>query len=187
MLVSFTGAQCTGKTTLLKKCKSEATFDGWKFVDEVTRKVNRGGNSINESGDDTTQLFILSEHLHNHQKRDTNYMLDRCILDGYVYTRWLYLNGTVSEWVLNYAGNLLSHLIDNLDVVFYTQPEDVPLVGDGVRSVNVEFRQDILNIYEELFARNNSWMYKLVRLNGAVETRMNTILNKINEKTNIRQ
>ncbi len=114
-------------------------------------------------------------------------MLDRCILDGYVYTRWLYLNGTVSEWVLNYAGNLLSHLIDNLDVVFYTQPEDVPLVGDGVRSVNVEFRQDILNIYEELFARNNSWMYKLVRLNGAVETRMNTILNKINEKTNIRQ
>ena len=114
-------------------------------------------------------------------------MLDRCILDGYVYTKWLHQNGRVSKWVLNYADNLLSHLIDNVDIVFYTQPEDVPLVDDGVRSVNIDFRQDILNIYEELFSRNCPWMNKLVRLHGGIAARMNTILNKIDEKTNIRQ
>jgi nicotinamide riboside kinase len=190
MLVSFTGAQCTGKTTLLKRCKCDVTLlRDWSYVDEVTRKVKRGGSNINEAGDDTTQLFILSEHLNNHQKpvEDQNRMLDRCILDGYIYTRWLFDNGKVSEWVLDYARNLMSHLIDNLDIIFYTQPEDVPLISDGVRSVNVTFRQDILDLYEQLFAEKFHWMNKLVRLRGTVNDRMKTILNKIDEKTNIRQ
>ena len=90
MLVGFTGAQCTGKTTLLKLLKSEPTKDGvyaygdkWGFVDEVTRKVMKQGHSINRDGDDITQLFILSEHLRNHTT-GVDMVLDRCILDGYV-------------------------------------------------------------------------------------------------------
>ena len=88
MLLGFTGAQCTGKTTLLNMCKD--TFNNYKFVDEVTRKVGRMGHVINEQGDDVTQLFILKEHLTNHViPPDENWVLDRCVVDGYVYTRWL--------------------------------------------------------------------------------------------------
>ena len=188
MLIGFTGAQCTGKTTLLTECK-KYLVDGWNYVDEVTRKVKRAGHSINLDGNDITQLFILNEHLNNHTNyTDTNCVLDRCILDGYVYTSCLARRGLVSEWITTYACNLLNVLVDKLDVIFYTQPEDVMLVDDGTRSTDKSFRQDVINRYEDLFAQDYYWMDKLVRLSGTVEDRMETILENIQyENSDIRQ
>lgn len=190
MLISFTGAQCTGKTTLLKKCKQltdvNQPFHDYQFVDEVTRKVKREGHAINLDGNDITQLFILNEHLKNHTRFD-DLVLDRCILDGYVYSSCLSRRDQVSEWVTRYACDLLNLLVENLDVIFYTQPEDVPLIDDGVRSVDMNFRQDIINRYEDLFAQDYYWMDKVVRLSGTVEDRMETILETINENSDIRQ
>jgi len=193
MLVGFTGAQCTGKTTLLKLLKNEPMKDGvyvygdkWGFVDEVTRKVMKQGHSINRDGDDITQLFILNEHLRNHTT-GVDMVLDRCILDGYVYSSVLSNMGKVSEWVTSYACELLNLLVPKLDIIFYTSPEDVPLVDDGVRSLNREFRQDVIDRYEELFAKDYYWMDKVTRLDGNIEDRMETILNKINENECIRQ
>lgn len=193
MLVSFTGAQCTGKTTLLKECKvlrrSDELFYGYEFVDEVTRKIMKQGHDINLDGNNLTQLFILNEHLMNHTRSDQNVVLDRCILDGYVYTSCLARNGNVSRWMTDYALELLHLLIDKLDVIFYTQPEDVPLIGDGVRSVDINFRQDIINRYEDLFAQDYYWMDKVIRLSGTVEDRMETIEEFIlkNENSDTRQ
>ena len=187
MLLGFTGAQCTGKTTLLNMCKD--TFNNYKFVDEVTRKVGRMGHVINEQGDDVTQLFILKEHLTNHViPPDENWVLDRCVVDGYVYTRWLYEQGRVSSWVLSYAGNLLSMLGDRLDHILYTCPDNIPIEADGGRSVDKQFRDDIINIYDSLI--NNSaylpgkdtWRNKVVKLSGSPEQRMYQIVTLINEQ-----
>lgn len=191
MLIGFTGAQCTGKSTLLARCSelkhADEVFHKFNFVEEVTRKVKRDGHKINLDGNDITQLMILNEHLNNHTlKQDT--LLDRCILDGYVYTSCLARMGKVSEWITTYACNLLNLLIDNIDVIFYTQPEDVPLVADGTRSVDLNFRQDIINRYEDLFAQDYYWMDKVVRLSGTIEDRMETILETIQyENSDTRQ
>ena len=186
MLIGFTGAQCTGKTTLLKRCKVTTSFSEYNFVDEVTRKVKREGHSINLQGNNITQLFILNEHLKNHT-RDDNCVLDRCILDGYVYTCCLSRRGNVDSWVCEYACNMLTELVSNLDIIFYTEPDNIPLENDGVRSVDVKFRQEIIDRYEQLFRENYFWQDKVVRLHGTVEERMNTILKTIDESTNIRQ
>lgn len=186
MLISFTGAQSSGKTTLLRECKNVYQQPEWNYVNEVTRKVKRDGHSINLDGNDITQLFILNEHLNNHVNNKQT-ILDRCILDGYVYTSCLSRRGKVSEWVTRYACDLMNLLIDRLDIIFYTQPEDVPLIDDGTRSVDREFRQDIINRYEDLFAQDYYWMDKVVRLSGTVEDRMETIQFTINEHSNTRQ
>ena len=188
MLIGFTGAQSTGKTTLLNKCKEHFTVEsGWNYVDEVTRKVKRLGHKINTDGDDLTQLFILNEHLKNHTKTES-YFLDRCILDGYIYSSCLSRRGVVSEWITTYACEMLNLLVCNLDVIFYTQPEDVGLISDGTRSVDFKFRQDIITRYEDLFASDYWWMDKVVRLSGSVDERMKTILKVVNERANdIRQ
>ena len=188
MLIGFTGAQCTGKTTLLQKCKQYFLVENnWNYIDEVTRKVKRLGHKINTDGDDLTQLFILSEHLKNHTYPES-YILDRCILDGYIYSSCLSRRGVVSEWVTTYACELLNLLVCNLDIIFYTQPEDVRLVSDGTRSIDFKFRQDIINRYEDLFAQDYWWMDKVVRLSGTVDERMDTILRTVNEKADkIRQ
>tara|TARA_B100002019_G_scaffold211543_1_gene184367 strand:- start:249 stop:848 length:600 start_codon:yes stop_codon:yes gene_type:complete len=182
MLIGFTGAQSTGKTTLLNKCKEYyLECNGWNYVDEVTRKVKRLGYKINTDGNDITQLFILNEHLKNHTTTES-YILDRCILDGYVYSSCLSRRGVVSEWVTTYACEMLNLLVCNLDIIFYTQPEDVKLVSDGTRSVDRKFRQDIINRYEDLFAQDYWWMDKVVRLSGTVDERLETIYKTVDEK-----
>lgn len=182
MLIGFTGAQCTGKTTLLNLLKNKLNNSEWNFVPEVTRKVMREGLKINESGDDITQLFILKEHLQNHVvSSDEKWILDRCVLDGYVFTRWLYEQGSVEKWVLSYACNLLSMLGERLDYILYTEPDDIPIEDDGERSINVQFRNDIIDIYEEVMESTMStpgrdtWRGKIVRLSGDVDERMETI------------
>lgn len=150
MLVSFTGAQSSGKTTLLKRAKVDTLFRKWSFVPEVTRVVKRMGFDINEMGDNETQLFILSEHLRNHHYT-TNTMLDRCIIDGLVYTRHLCEIGKVDTWVYQYAKQLFDLLIDKIDIIFYTDP-NIPLVDDGERSVDVEFRKNIIKIFDEIMS-----------------------------------
>lgn len=176
MRVSFSGAQSTGKTTLLNKCK--VIYKDYKFVDEVTRYVRRTYDvKINEIGGTETQLYILAEHIKNHLKLDENLMLDRCILDGYVYTKYQVVNGKVSEQVLHAFNNVFSLLIDRLDYIFYTDPSDVKLVDDGERSVDYKFRDDIIELFESLITHKMSPKNreKVIRLSGTVDERMNTI------------
>ena len=99
--------------------------------------------------------------------------MDRCIIDGAIYTDWLYKKGNVKEWVWQYAWNLASLLIDKIDVIFYCAP-DFDLVDDGVRSTDVEFRNDIIKAMET-FIKYSCKEGQLVKLSGTVEQRMQTI------------
>ena len=178
MLIGFTGAQSTGKSTLLDLMTRDEYFRKCSFVKEVTRKVAKKGLNINAHGNDTTQLFILSEHLYNHHAQEKCMVLDRCIIDGYIYTRWLFEQGSVSEWVYKHACRLHDLLIKRLDVVFYTHPDDVPLEDDGVRSVNTQFRDDIIQLYND-YMRTRQTQTDFVVLRGDVNTRMQTIKNTL--------
>ena len=178
MLISFTGAQSTGKSTLLERMVSDVKFRKCSFIKEVTRKVARQGVNINDSGDNITQLLILSEHINNHIMRGCT-VLDRCIVDGLIYTEWLYNEGKVDKWVYEYAVNLHNALLPKLDIIFYTNPVDVPLVNDGQRSVNKEFREGIIQLYNEYYERNTIAKDKTVTLSGTVDQRYKTITNTL--------
>ena len=64
LLISFSGAQSTGKTTLLNHLKERNTHVN--FVPEVTRLIKREyGVDINEAGSEMTQALIVTEHFKN--------------------------------------------------------------------------------------------------------------------------
>ena len=85
MKIAFTGAQSTGKTTLLQAVKSNEEFRyKYEFIDEITRRMVKKGLKINEAGGNTTQLLIMNEHIKNLLYQ--NVIMDRCVLDGVVYT-----------------------------------------------------------------------------------------------------
>ena len=183
MRVSFSGAQSTGKTTLLNKCKE--VYKDYKFVDEVTRYVRRTYDvKINEIGGTETQLYILAEHIKNHLRGDENLILDRCILDGYVYTKYQVVNGKVSNQVLHAFNGVYGLLMDKLDYIFYTDPADVKLVDDGERSVDYKFREDIIAMFEDLitYKMSPANREKIVRLSGTVDERMEIIGEYLNGK-----
>ena len=103
MLISFTGAQSSGKTTLLNHLNDHSNVVPWKVIPEVTRKLKRQGFNINDDSSNyiDTQIAILADHLNNifsYANTDMNTILDRCIVDGYIYTRYFRREGKVDEF-----------------------------------------------------------------------------------------
>jgi thymidylate kinase len=177
MIVSFSGVQSSGKTTLLKACK-EIYDDRFEFIDEVTRLVKREFNvPINEEGTGLTQCLITNKHIENVLRfREKDVILDRCILDGLCYTGYLHLEGTVPKWVFDYTKNVFKKLISQYDIIFYTDPYDVALVDDGERSTDIEFRNKMIETFEQaIFSYKDILQDKLFRLKGTVEERMEDI------------
>jgi len=168
MIVSFTGSQSSGKSTLLNLAAKDEYFEHWHIVPEVTRVVKRMGFDINEIGTNETQLFILAEHLKNHHIRG-DVMLDRCIVDGLVYTLYLCYNKQIDRWVEQYARRLFETLTERVDIIFYTD-HNIPLVDDGERSANKRFRDDIINIFNTVL-RNPLISNKVVKLSGTIDER----------------
>ena len=145
MKISFTGTGCSGKSTLLKKCR-EHYGDKFTYVTEVTRPIARKGLPINEDGGDETQNAIINAHIENN-KLD-NVIMDRCIVDGYVYTTWLFSEHKVSADTYDYAWNTFNDMIKDLDIIFYCCP--LEMKDDGERSTNENFQKDICQIMTQL-------------------------------------
>ena len=187
MIFSFTGAQSTGKTTLLNhlhKCNGDYPFE---FIPEVTRLVMRDYEMpINENGDDLTQLLIMTEHVRNVYRNKANNLIrgvhqifDRCALDGIVYSLWLQHNDKISRRCYDACDLIYEELKDKYNIIFYTSPDDVKLVADGERSINAKFRSDIINTFNIFLDRGYDG--EVVVLKGSVEERLKTIKSALAE------
>lgn len=176
MLISFTGAQSTGKSTLLQACKTLDIFKDYTFVEEVTRRLKKTHKiHINADRDnyDYAQLMIIADHVNN--LKITNGVLDRCLIDGFLYTYYLYIKGKVSYPVSRAAADICEEYINKYDIIFLTEA-DIPLVNDGERSIDTEFRDTMITSFDrfctDLERRQRP---KVVRLRGSVEERMELI------------
>ena len=175
MKIAFTGAQSTGKTTLLEAIKQNEEFRyKYEFIDEITRRMIKKGLKINEEGSDTTQLLIMNEHIKNILYPDV--IMDRCLLDGVVYTKWLYQKNNVSKWVWEYAQTVFEQYINRYDYIFYLTPE-FGIVDDGVRSIDVAFRDEIADLFEQYITTAS---IPVISLTGTVEERLDKFYITIN-------
>lgn len=201
LLTSFTGAQSTGKSTLLDMCMSllfgnsetnaynAVNRDRWVFIPEVTRLIKRQyGVNINEQGTDDTQLLILNQHLintiqfkQNLKEKGSYYMMDRCIMDGYVYSKYLHNHGRIEDNTMNIAESMYQRLMPSLDAIFYTHPDDVSIHDDGERSVDPRFRNEIIEIYNDVLYGSQRWIipHNVVVLRGTPGERMDVIKNTL--------
>jgi hypothetical protein len=162
---------------LLNKVK-ELYPNRFEYVTEVTRRIQRLGVSINDNAKnyDLTQSLIIGDHLINymkvHEQREenvTDILLDRCIVDGYIYTKYFYEQDKVSRTVMDFAEYWFKELTPKYDVIFYTNPSDVKLVDDGVRSTSSGFRERIIELYNTEFIDKYD---NICTLNGSVEERI---------------
>tara|TARA_B100001559_G_scaffold159888_1_gene134139 strand:+ start:212 stop:772 length:561 start_codon:yes stop_codon:yes gene_type:complete len=173
MKVSFTGTGCSGKSTLLNLCR-EYYGDEFKYVTEVTRPIARKGFTINEKGGDETQNEIIRAHIENNKLDDV--IMDRCIVDGFIYTTWLFSKGNVTENVYNFAWDTLVDIINDIDIIFHTAP--VGMKDDGERSTNKRFQKDIdemMNILLKGKSFSDLYIGRVIYLEGDLEKRFNDI------------
>ena len=69
--------------------------------------------------------------------------------------------------------DVYSNYISSYNVIFYTEPEDVPLVDDGERSADDKFRTTITELFELAISdMKQTLSTRVVRLKGTIEERL---------------
>lgn len=175
MRIGICGAQSVGKTTLLNALRSEPVFKGYEICNEVTRRVKSYGFDINENGNDITQKLIMHEHIVNIFMY-SDMIADRTVLDGLVYSKYLRNHSKISTETLDYIYKIYSKCIVKYDLLFYVPPE-FDMEDDGTRSVDIEFRNKIVESFESIIDTHG---LSVVRLTGSLRERLDKVIDTFN-------
>ena len=173
MKISLSGAQCTGKSTLMKALREEFP-DNYVFFDEVVRKlVKEEGIKINKDFDFDSQHSIMTKHIKNMDR--INFVTDRGLLDSFVYAYYGHEEGKFSKNDFRIFEFLFTTFIREYDHIFYL-PIEFELEDDGFRSIDNEFRNKIDKLFKELLEKYN---VEHTILEGNVKERIKIIKSKI--------
>lgn len=177
MRIAISGAQCTGKTTLICALKKEGVLLDHIYYDEVIRTLQKEkGIVFNKKADYDSQVLIFEKHLDN--LRENNFVSDRCLLDAFVYSTYLFRKGLYSESEFYDFENLFLKGINQYDRIFLLSPEFI-LKGDGVRDIDPLFQREINEIFIEISLKFD---IKIISLYGNTEDRIKNFKKSVYEK-----
>lgn len=177
MKVIFTGAQGTGKTSVM-----DALPDSLYKIKGVTRKVITEKNlTINEYSDNCSQKHIFDAYEHELTVND-NYIAERGLIDVLAYSlSRLKANRCSPTLIETQYEHLIKFSENNKDVVYVYFPIEFEIVSDGTRSIDKEFQKEIDDIiYEILEAMKTRYGIKFITVSGSVEERAKQIENLFN-------
>lgn len=177
--IVFTGAQGTGKTTVLKEFENR----GLNVITEVVRELAKAGVKINKDGDEKGQTKIFKTYKEKLSSSNINgYISDRCMVDVVAYSMYLAEQGKISdEFVKKQMKQLIKFKNENPDIAYCYFPIEFDVVADGVRDTDEEFRtaidHNITTVMQE------AGIHPII-IKGTVEervTKVNRIINWIHE------
>lgn len=168
--ICLSGTQGTGKTTVLNLFKKA----GYPVVTEVVRNlVKNKGITINQDGTDDTQRLVFNTYADVLGKTE-KYVSDRGLIDVISYTAAGFCDGKVSEVVLSEQERQLKDFTNkNPDIVYVYFPIEFPVVDDGVRSVDENYRQQIDNFIHDVL---DAMEVDYLTVHGTPEERFKQIL-----------
>ena len=179
MKIALTGLHGQGKTTLLNALKEHSSFKDFTFIQSPTRELSKT-LPINENGTQDTQIHIMMTH-YNNINTTNNIILDRCSIDGLVYTKYFKNSNKIDNNIYKSIHYMHEYIMKHYSYIFYIEPI-LDICDDGVRSTNEHFTSNIKNIFEETI---NQLIYfknikNIFKIKGTTDERINLILNKIN-------
>ena len=171
MIIGISGAQSTGKTTLINMLKGM----GYETRGLVARTVMKS-HPINKDGTDDTQRAVIGTHLFNLDTapKDQPIFMDRCLVDGLAFTLYGALHGKVSAACLAEIYAKFYNNINRYDYIFYLEPE-FDIVPDGVRDVDNGFRNELCALFRLILG---TLKVPVCSLRGSPEERVQTLLLK---------
>lgn len=153
MRIGFTGAQGTGKTTLLRAVENSGM--GFKVVPSTARQALQAGFKVNRDADMLSQLVTTVSRCATEDslyRQHNKTLSDRTPLDSLAYT--FYQMGKVwtekpNMYYWNISSGLAIEHMYKYDYVFYFPPYWAPK-QDGVRDGDVNYQTDIDQIILDL-------------------------------------
>lgn len=166
MRIIFTGAQGTGKTTILNYFQGKQPI-----ITNVCRTLAKNGVKINEMGDDESQATIFNVYYDLLAQK--NYISDRGLTDVMAYSKWLYEHDRLSEKEWKREQRIFKTFIKTYPAIYLYFPIEFRIEDDGVRSTDEDFRKEIdTNILKSL--QDNPEIPGLT-VHGSVEERLEFI------------
>ena len=181
MRIALIGTHNSGKTTLFNLMKKDKMFKDYKFVGELVRELNNKGFGINETAGDDTQLALAFLNMyHSFQMygcdRRKGLVMDRCLLDNYIYAKYLQEIGKVSKRVIDVIEPLVNESLYCFDYLFLCSPE-FEMKDDGIRDNNKDFQMKIHEMFEDYIKNKMDCEYKVRTLSGSSKNRLQFIKN----------
>lgn len=173
--IVFTGAQGTGKTTVLKEFENK----GLKVITEVVRQLAKKGIKINKEGDEKGQTKIFKEYKDLLSELSVDgYISDRCMVDVLAYTMYLADQGKVTaEFVQKQKKQLVKFKNENPDIAYCYFPIEFDVIADGVRDTDEDFRKAIDTNIQKILAEVG---IQPIIVKGTVEERTAKVQRVIN-------
>jgi len=172
MRIAISGAQGTGKTSLINELRTRPELKDYTFVESI-RGIQELGFKLNDVGDDNAQLMVEAVHLKNYVWR--NSVLDRCSLDALVYATHQYQTEKITQETLRIAEAIFENL--RYDLHFYIKPE-FDLIDDDSRSMNQDYRNAIVQLYDDYI---ESYRINPIIVTGSVKERADQIIKNVVE------
>ena len=172
MKIIFTGAQGTGKTSVM-----DALPDSLHKIKGITRKVITEKNlTINEYSDNCSQKHIFDAYERELTVND-NYIAERGLIDVLAYSISRMSVGKCSETLIETQfEHLRKFSAKNPDVVYVYFPIEFEIVSDGTRSIDKEFQKEIDGIIHEILQSLKKWYgTNFITVSGSVEERVKQI------------
>ena len=172
MKIIFTGAQGTGKTSVM-----DALPDSLHKIKGVTRKVITEKNlTINEYSDNCSQKHIFDAY-ENQLTVNDNYIAERGLIDVLAYSISRMKVGRCSPTLIETQFEHLRKFSENnKDVVYVYFPIEFEIVSDGTRSIDKEFQKEIDGIIHEILQSLKKWYgTNFITVSGSVEERVKQI------------
>lgn len=184
MKIAVCGAQNVGKTTFIEDIVAECpefTIPYFTYRDVIKREGIE--NKINRETCMESQKIIFDAIAECTRVAADNSIIDRSVMDAIAYTIWpTRFKAWSTDITTDFAERLYKtaiELLNDIDLIIYIPAtDDVPIEEDNLRDTNLEFRQQVAEIFEELLLLDiddplfDKYGYKVVSISGTREERV---------------
>lgn len=181
MKILFTGAQGTGKTTILNNIKGNPMLSGYEVVSSISRYIQdklgidlKGGENTNEDA----QKIIFNAY-QNKFIAHPNILSDRSLFDVYAYTYYRHIQKEISAIELVRQYDCIKQFEEYFpnDIIYFYFPIEFAPISDGVRSIDVNFQHKIDDLICSCLEHSD--ISRIYEVHGSIEERTEFVLQKI--------
>ncbi|MEN9852238.1 MAG: hypothetical protein RI996_181 [Candidatus Parcubacteria bacterium] len=180
MKLAVIGPQNTGKSTFVQDFL--AAFPKYSTPSTTYRDIVTDKKlSINQLTDTDSQKHIRDFLYDQVVHVDEHTVLDRCVIDNYMYTLWAFKEGNTTMEFVEETKRMMIDSLPYIDTyIFIPTTVAVKLVDDTLRDTSVSY-VDTINRYfiETLFELVQTYHIRVVVISGSRQERIELITQKV--------